>query len=582
MILIDANLLKALINGTNGNGIASTSSVTLETIPPNPPMSPPIVNFSPEQLASLKCQIMAFKLLSRNQPLPQDIHEAVFSPVEALKLITLQEKSASKSLMEVNTQGNNDGSKLGSNVFDINGGVENKPDGIAEAALAATALVAVNELAKEKALLEEAPLEEVEDPTSLVYPYNSFSTPGNILRTQVTTTKRPLLIPTLLPRGLDPQALADERNKFIEARVQQRINELESLPSNLNQDDHSLPSTSNSNSSFNDKENSASTKLKALIELKSLHLLARQKSLREDVIKGYNQASSLSLPTDRASFRRTKKITLRDARQTEQLEQKQKLERERRAKQKHLDHLTRITIHGRDLVAAHRSHQSKFSKIGKTLLKFHADAEKDEQRRVERVSKERLKALRADDEEGYLKLIDTAKDTRITHLLRQTDAFLESLAAAVVNQQNDAVHDDPSKPPEPIPMQVDSADSAIDESRFGAAPVFAEEQVQGKVDYYNVSHRIKETITEQPKMLIGGQLKAYQIKGLEWMVSLYNNKVNGILADEMVSLFLFLLLRFSRFNILCVVVWSNKCTKKYFCDYRDSVKLFKQFHSSPS
>ena len=34
-------------------------------------------------------------------------------------------------------------------------------------------------------------------------------------------------------------------------------------------------------------------------------------------------------------------------------------------------------------------------------------------------------------------------------------------------------------------------------------------------------------------MLKGGLLKEYQLKGLEWMVSLYNNQLNGILVDEM-------------------------------------------------
>lgn len=81
------------------------------------------------------------------------------------------------------------------------------------------------------------------------------------------------------------------------------------------------------------------------------------------------------------------------------------------------------------------------------------------------------------------------------------------------------------------------ATAAVDgEARFGAQPVFEEEAAKDKVDYYNVAHRIKETITEQPSILVGGQLKAYQLKGLEWMVSLYNNHVNGILADEMVRI----------------------------------------------
>lgn len=34
-------------------------------------------------------------------------------------------------------------------------------------------------------------------------------------------------------------------------------------------------------------------------------------------------------------------------------------------------------------------------------------------------------------------------------------------------------------------------------------------------------------------MLQGGELRPYQIEGLQWMLSLFNNNLNGILADEM-------------------------------------------------
>lgn len=37
-----------------------------------------------------------------------------------------------------------------------------------------------------------------------------------------------------------------------------------------------------------------------------------------------------------------------------------------------------------------------------------------------------------------------------------------------------------------------------------------------------------------------GEMRDYQIRGLNWMISLYENGLNGILADEMVgSLILF-------------------------------------------
>lgn len=51
--------------------------------------------------------------------------------------------------------------------------------------------------------------------------------------------------------------------------------------------------------------------------------------------------------------------------------------------------------------------------------------------------------------------------------------------------------------------------------------------------YYSIAHTVHEMVTEQASILVNGQLKEYQVKGLEWMVSLYNNNLNGILADEM-------------------------------------------------
>ena len=51
--------------------------------------------------------------------------------------------------------------------------------------------------------------------------------------------------------------------------------------------------------------------------------------------------------------------------------------------------------------------------------------------------------------------------------------------------------------------------------------------------FYSITHTIGEEIKEQPKMLKSGNLKSYQLTGLNWMISLYNNNLNGILADEM-------------------------------------------------
>nr|5HZR_A Chain A, SNF2-family ATP dependent chromatin remodeling factor like protein [Thermothelomyces thermophilus ATCC 42464] len=137
---------------------------------------------------------------------------------------------------------------------------------------------------------------------------------------------------------------------------------------------------------------------------------------------------------------------------------------------------------------------------------------------IERTAKQRLQALKANDEEAYLKLLDQAKDTRITHLLRQTDGFLKQLASSVRAQQRQAAE----RYGEQIDIPPDESDIDEDDEESGR-----------KIDYYAVAHRIKEEVTEQASILVGGTLKEYQLKGLQWMLSLYNNNLNGILADEM-------------------------------------------------
>ncbi|KZW00341.1 hypothetical protein EXIGLDRAFT_156062 [Exidia glandulosa HHB12029] len=261
-----------------------------------------------------------------------------------------------------------------------------------------------------------------------------------------------------------------------------------------------------------------------MIELKALRLRDKQRALRASLVERLGH--SAMLPVDRREFKRYRKPSIRDTRATEHLERRQRQERERRAKQKHLDYLNVICSHGRDMVVASRAQAAKAQRIGKAVLRFHEQTEKEEQKRIERISRERLRALKADDEEAYLKLIDTAKDTRITHLLRQTDSYLDSLSAAVVAQQNA----DPSLREQLRELQETGG---ADETMFGATKSEDAPTEKGKLDYYAIAHRIQEKITQQPTILQGGKLKEYQIKGLQWMVSLYNNRLNGILADEM-------------------------------------------------
>ncbi|WFD05377.1 RSC chromatin remodeling complex ATPase component [Malassezia vespertilionis] len=465
-------------------------------------------SLTPEQVITLRNQVSAFKQLSRNQPMTQ----------------ASQQKAAEEDAKPTPTA-----SSLATKVADA-------------AADSHAALLAANGAAVPNTATPPADSQRAEtpkdDPKSGIHPYNAFLHPFTLLAKPSTkggddlaAMQQRLLIPSLLPSGLNARLLLEERDRFIDARVQQRIRELESFPSTMAQVPTMDAAAELSKKPLHDQftgnaGHGRNSKVKALIELKSLHLLKRQKQLREKVVASMQLATTLGL--DRSAFRRVRKQALRDARVTEQLERKQRTERERKAKQRHTDYLSMICAHGKDLVAAHNKSSEQAKKLGRLVLKFHSDSEREEQKRIERVAKDRLNALKADDEEAYLKLIDTAKDTRITHLLQQTDAYLDTLAQAVQAQQNDDVHMD-------IPAVEKSrllSEGGVDETTFGASKQDDAEDT-GRVDYYSVAHRISEKVVEQPSILVGGKLKDYQMKGLQWMVSLYNNRLNGILADEM-------------------------------------------------
>lgn len=381
-----------------------------------------------------------------------------------------------------------------------------------------------------------------DDVNSGIYPYNAYRHPFTYLSRDTTgnpslfaTRLQRTLVPSLMPAGLDPHQIIAERNRYVDARIEQRIHELESLPATMGEGslEHPMDEAEDSKS---EKENvddlmkslihpgpNTHGKLRALIELKSLRVLDKQRAMRAMVAERLTHGTLL--PLNRTEFRRARKPTVRDIRMTEQAERRQRVERERRAKQKHVEQLSIICKHGEEVLAANRNAQARITRLGKAVLSFHAHTEREEQKRIERISKERLKALKADDEEAYMKLIDTAKDTRITHLLRQTDAYLDSLAQAVMEQQRDDGA--------PVVPYVHDDDPTT-EATFGAVKMdLGEPTDNSKLDYYAVAHRIKEKVTKQPGILVGGTLKEYQIKGLQWMVSLYNNRLNGILADEM-------------------------------------------------
>ncbi len=426
--------------------------------------------FTTEQLSILKHQIFAFKCLSKNMGIPLPTQQQLFA--------SQQKKSPQPADQPLDSK--TDDAVPAPNVVEVVSG-------------------------------------EKDSTKMKKHEYMGFKSPHAGLSKKISYSahkKREMrpMIPSTMPSGVDIEKLRTEREIIIYNRMQARMQELRSLPANIAHID-----VRNEELTPDD-----TLKRKALIEMKMLGLYQKQRNLRERIGRQMIQYDNLAMTANRSHYRRMKKQSLREARITEKLEKQQRDARETREKKRHTDYLQTILNHAREVNVAANNQRLKMQKLGRMMVAQHQNIEKEEQKRIERTAKQRLQALKSNDEEAYLKLLDQAKDTRITHLLRQTDGFLSQLAASVKEQQRKAAERYGGDNDEFL--LDDSEDDEDDDD---------DENTRKNIDYYAVAHRIKEEVNEQPNILVGGTLKEYQLKGLQWMISLYNNNLNGILADEM-------------------------------------------------
>ncbi|KAJ2003170.1 ATP-dependent DNA helicase Snf21, partial [Coemansia thaxteri] len=488
--------------GHGGSPAPVGASQSEAAVPATPPAlaaasAPPV--FSSDNVAQLRKQIHAFRLVSKNMPLPPQLRQELWAshiPDDEKRLLDAPPAGLA--------------TPAGNAVEAVHAAMAG--------ALAGEAGPGAKAAATSRVQLVLPPL-----------PQNiSFVSPHALLKEKLAAADdqaarlQRLLVPSITPSGLDVRAMALERERRREARIEYRMQELAALPASIS--DEQLDVGGGIYERPGLLRGGSSARLKALIELKALGLRHKQRALRTEVVRSITRASQLGVAGDRSALRRMKKQSQREARLTEKMERQQRLERERRELDQHKQQLLAITNHGAALALWHRAQQQRMGRMGRAVLAFHATAEREEQKRRERVSRERVQALKAGDEEAYLKLVDKEKDTRIAHLLKQTDQYLSTLIEAVHRQQQSA----------PLPVQEEASTEGVPAWLTDNAELDADEaKAAQSYDYYAVAHRIVEKIPTQPRILVGGSLKEYQLRGLEWMVSLYNNRLNGILADEM-------------------------------------------------
>ncbi|KAK1264030.1 Chromatin structure-remodeling complex protein SYD [Acorus gramineus] len=333
-------------------------------------------------------------------------------------------------------------------------------------------------------------------------------------------------------------ALKKLRENRLNSRIQNRLSELEELPSSRGED----------------------LQMKCLLELYGLKLAELQRKVRSDVSSEYWLREHCAYPDkqlfDWGMMRIRRPFILydvgdvlamdaddsqrkkRDAERLSRFEEEEKSyveTRKRRFFAEILNAAREIQLQGQTTFKRRKQRNDG-------IQAWHAR----QRQRATRAEKLRFQALKADDQEAYMKMVEESKNERLTMLLGKTNDLLVRLGAAV-QKQKDAEHIDEIKSSRGLDAESSPQSSSKNESSSDMSPeenvdiidfdsanhAKANDFLEGQRQYNSVIHSIEEKVTVQPSMLQGGELRTYQLEGLQWMLSLFNNNLNGILADEM-------------------------------------------------
>jgi SWI/SNF-related matrix-associated actin-dependent regulator of chromatin subfamily A protein 2/4 len=200
--------------------------------------------------------------------------------------------------------------------------------------------------------------------------------------------------------------------------------------------------------------------------------------------------------------------------------------------------LHEVTQHGHEF----RKRSFNSVKQRKTLTDGANTFHQKKRTQMAREQRERLAALKAEDEESYFQLVRDAKDQRVKTVLQKTDDLLQQLGTKIKEQKRaaaasgdvDTVFEDGSSQQQHATANGDKENQQHDDGSGTGRNDFRE----GRRMYEATIKEVQEDVKKQSALLRGpdsssGELRQYQMAGLDWMVSLYNNNLNGILADEM-------------------------------------------------
>ncbi|XP_022908972.1 chromatin-remodeling complex ATPase chain Iswi isoform X2 [Onthophagus taurus] len=123
--------------------------------------------------------------------------------------------------------------------------------------------------------------------------------------------------------------------------------------------------------------------------------------------------------------------------------------------------------------------------------------------------------------EDFETKIETDRSKRFDYLLKQTEIFSHFMTSQNAKGKEKPKTGRPKKP---------KPDDSLGDHRHRKTEQEEDEELLAES---NTKSKNTIRFDISPPYIKGGEMRDYQVRGLNWMISLYENGINGILADEM-------------------------------------------------
>ena len=140
------------------------------------------------------------------------------------------------------------------------------------------------------------------------------------------------------------------------------------------------------------------------------------------------------------AFRRERRPRpVRETREMERLDRTRQSDAEALRRRGREEFLARLVAHSDEFKAFHRDARRAGGRLSKAVIADFDSKAKRESKERDRAQRERLRALRENNIDEYMKLVTETKNERLTQLLEETDGYLRELGAKIEEQKRELI-----------------------------------------------------------------------------------------------------------------------------------------------